>query len=202
MTTSEPERALLLGIARDAIDAHVNGRQSAVNSRQSAVNSRQSTVDSPQSDGAYAALARRRAGVFVTIYHAGELRGCIGHIEADQALPDGVARYAVAACSEDPRFPAVSASELPEIRLEISVLGPMEPVGGPGDVEIGRHGLLIEMGHRRGLLLPQVATEREWDAATFLSQTCRKAGLASDSWRHGAEVWRFEADVFGDEPAH
>ena len=69
-------------------------------------------------------------------------------------------------------------------------------------MEIGRHGLLIEKGRHRGLLLPQVATEREWDATTFLSQTCRKAGLAADSWRHGADVWRFEADVFGDEPAH
>ena len=195
MTTSEPERARLLQIARRAIEDHVS-RQAAVGNRQSAVGSQQ-----PE-DVERDALAGRRAGVFVTIYHAGELRGCIGHIEADQALPVSVARCAVAACSEDPRFPAVSASELPEIRLEISVLGPMEPVGGPGDVEIGRHGLLIEMGHRRGLLLPQVATEREWDAATFLSQTCRKAGLASDSWRHGAEVWRFEADVFGDEPAH
>ena len=88
------------------------------------------------------------------------------------------------------------------MQLEISLLGPMEPVAGPADVEIGRHGLLIEMGRQRGLLLPQVATERDWDAATFLSQTCRKAGLAPDSWRHGADVWRFEADVFGDEPAH
>jgi|KBSMisStandDraft_5_1062788.scaffolds.fasta_scaffold01260_5 AmmeMemoRadiSam system protein A len=195
MTTSEPERARLLQIARRAIEDHVS-RQAAVGNRQSAVGSQQ-----PE-DVERDALAGRRAGVFVTIYHAGELRGCIGHIEADRALPDSVARCAVAACSEDPRFPAVSALELPEIRLEISVLGPMEPVGGPGDVEIGRHGLLIEMGRHRGLLLPQVATEREWDAATFLSQTCRKAGLASDSWRHGADVWRFEADVFGDEPAH
>jgi AmmeMemoRadiSam system protein A len=195
MTTSEPERARLLQIARRAIEDHVS-RQAAVGNRQSAVGSQQ-----PE-DVERDALAGRRAGVFVTIYHAGELRGCIGHIEADRALPDSVARCAVAACSEDPRFPAVSALELPEIRLEISVLGPMEPVGGPGDVEIGRHGLLIEMGRHRGLLLPQVATEREWDAATFLSQTCRKAGLASDSWRHGADVWRFEADVFGDELAH
>jgi AmmeMemoRadiSam system protein A len=188
MTTSEPERTLLLRIAREAIDAHVNSRQSAVDSR--------------QPDGAYDALARHRAGVFVTIYHAGELRGCIGHIEADQALPVSVARCAVAACSEDPRFPAVSASELAQIHLEISILGPMEAVGGPGDVEVGRHGLLVEMGRQRGLLLPQVATERRWDATTFLSQTCRKAGLAPDSWQHGADVWRFEADVFGDEPAH
>ena len=190
--TGEDGRARLLQIARRAIGAHVS-RQSAVGGRQSAGQPEDVETD---------ALADRRAGVFVTIYHAGELRGCIGHIEADQALQVSVARCAVAACSEDPRFPAVSASELLQIKLEISVLGPIERVAGPADVEIGRHGLLIEMGRHRGLLLPQVATEREWDAAMFLSQTCRKAGLAPDSWRHGAEVWRFEADVFGDEPAH
>ena len=191
MTTTEHERALLLRIAREAIAAQVN--------------SQQSTVDSRQSDSAHDALVRRRAGVFVTIHLAGALRGCIGHLEPDEPLPRSVARCAAAACSEDPRFPAVKASELPEIQVEISLLGPMEPAAGPADVEIGRHGLLIEMGRQRGLLLPQVATERNWDAATFLSQTCRKAGLAPDRWQHGATVWRFEADVFsdgGDEPAH
>ncbi len=180
--TGHEERARLLQIAREAIAAHV--------SRQSAVDSQQSTVDS------------RSAGVFVTIYHAGELRGCIGHLEADQPLPASVARCAVAACSEDPRFPAITASELPEIRVEISVLGPMEPAGGPSDVEVGRHGLMVEMGRLRGLLLPQVATERQWNAVMFLSQTCRKAGLAPDVWQHSATVWRFEADVFGDDDAH
>jgi uncharacterized protein len=188
----EDERARLLQIARWAIGAHVS-RQSAVGGQRSAGQPEDVETD---------ALGDRRAGVFVTIYHAGELRGCIGHIEADQALQVSVARCAVAACSEDPRFPAVRASELTQVHLEISVLGPMEPVAGPADVEIGRHGLLIERGRHRGLLLPQVATERGWDAAMFLSQTCRKAGLAPDSWRRGAEVWRFEADVFGDEPAH
>ena len=187
--TGEKERVLLLRIARDAITAHVTGPQSAVGSHQS-------------EDVEAAALASRRTGVFVTLHRAGELRGCIGHIEADRPLPVNVARCAVAACSEDPRFPAVSPSELPEIQLEISLLGPMEPAAGPADIEVGRHGLMVEMGRQRGLLLPQVATEHGWDAATFLSQTCRKAGLAKDIWQRGATVWRFEAEVFGDAPAH
>jgi uncharacterized protein len=209
MKTSEPERTLLLRIAREAIDAHVRGvsRQSAVDSPQPAVDGPQSAVDGGQSrvDNRLAetsTLANRRGGVFVTIYRAEELRGCVGHIEADRALPVNVARCAVAACSEDPRFPAITAAELPEIQVEISLLGPLEPAAGPADVEVGRHGLLIEMGRQHGLLLPQVATERNWDAATFLSHTCRKAGLAPDRWRYGAKVWRFEADVFGDAPAH
>jgi AmmeMemoRadiSam system protein A len=215
--TGNADRARLLEIARRAIEAHVSPpsrealRRGLAEARrwtggraeagpQSPIGSRQSAVGSPQSETE--AFAGRRAGVFVTIYHAGELRGCIGHIEADQPLPVGVARCAVAACCEDPRFPAVSASELRQIQLEISVLGPLEPLAGSADVEIGRHGLMVEMGRLRGLLLPQVATERQWNAVMFLSQTCRKAGLAPDVWRHGATVWRFEAEVFGDDGAH
>jgi len=219
LVTDAAERALLLRIARDAIAAHVSppsrealrrglaearwwtggraesGRQSAVDSQQSAVGSQQSAGDSQQS-----AISSRRAGVFVTLHIDGELRGCIGHIEADEPLPRSVARYAVAASSEDPRFAPVKAAELAHLEVEISLLGPMERAAGPADIEIGRHGLMIEMAHQRGLLLPQVASERQWDAATFLAQTCRKAGLAPDSWQRGATVWKFEAEVFGENP--
>ena len=92
----------------------------------------------------------------------------------------------------------MSASELPELDIEISLLGPLEPIAGPDDYEIGRHGLVVEMGDRRGLLLPQVATEWGWDRETFLAQTCHKAGLRRNAWRHGAKMWRFEAEVFGE----
>ena len=190
--TSQAERALLLRIAREAIAWHV--LQSAVSSRQSTVDSRQWVETGVLDD--------RRAGVFVSIHHSGQLRGCIGHIDADEPLPRSVARCAVAACSEDPRFAAVSAVELALLRLELSLLGPMERADGPADVEVGRHGLMIEMGRRRGLLLPQVAIEWQWDAATFLTQTCRKAGLAPDSWERGALVWKFEAEVFGDDGSY
>ena len=105
---------------------------------------------------------------------------------------------AVAACSTDPRFPPVGAAELPAIDIEISLLGPLEPIGGPADIEIGRHGLVVEKGGSRGLLLPQVATEWRWDAEAFLSQTCHKAGLPKDAWKHGAKMWRFEAEVFAE----
>jgi AmmeMemoRadiSam system protein A len=145
------------------------------------------------------ALDEPRGGVFVSIHHRGELRGCIGHMEADDSLPRIVARCAVAACSADPRFPAVTAAELSQIQIELSLLGPLEHAVGPADIEVGRHGLMVEMGRERGLLLPQVATEWQWDARTFLSQTCRKAGLPADSWQHGAKVWKFEAEVFSDQ---
>jgi len=109
-----------------------------------------------------------------------------------------VTRCAVAACSADPRFPPVTPAELEQIEIEISLLGPLEPITGPQEIEIGAHGLVVEMGWQRGLLLPQVATEWKWDAEAFLAHTCHKAGLPRDAWRHGAKVWRFEAEVFGE----
>jgi uncharacterized protein len=136
---------------------------------------------------------------FVTIHCGGALRGCIGHLDADEALAQVVARMAVAACSADPRFRRVQERELAGLAVEISVIGAFESIAGPLDIRVGRDGLLVEQGRRRGLLLPQVAVEHGWDAETFLSQTCVKAGLATNAWRTGAALWRFEAEVFGDE---
>src|SRR4029077_3822281 len=128
----------------------------------------------------------RRGGAFVTLHKGGELRGCIGHLDASDLLAKVVARCAVAARSADPRFPRIAQTELALIEIELSILGVFERIDGPADVEVGRHGLLVEHGRQRGLLLPQVAVEWKWDAATFLDQTCRKAGLPTEGWRHGA----------------
>src|SRR5207302_561106 len=143
-------------------------------------------------------LAFRRGGAFVTIHKAGGLRGCIGHIEPGDRLADIVARCAVAACSADPRFPAVASSELADPVAELSLPGALDSIDRPDRVEIGRHGLVVEKGWQRGLLLPQVAVEWKWDNETFVAQTCHKAGLALDAWKHGAKLWRFEAEVFGE----
>ena len=137
-------------------------------------------------------------GAFVTLRIGGALRGCIGYPEPLLPLVEAVERCAVSAAFSDPRFPPLTADELPGVMLEISVLGPLERVADIADVEIGRHGLIVELGRRRGLLLPQVAVEWNWDAAEFVSQTCLKAGLARDAWRNGAELFKFEAEVFGD----
>jgi len=176
--TSESDRQRLLRIARQAIAAHVGG--------------------APASASDEGELASRRGGAFVTIRKAGDLRGCIGHIEPGDRLVDVVARCAVAACSADPRFPALVSSELPQVEIELSLLGPLEAIAGAEEVEIGRHGLVVEKGWQRGLLLPQVATEWNWDREAFLAQTCQKAGLPRDAWKHGAKLWRFEAEVFGE----
>jgi len=183
MTTSDADRHTLLGIARQAILAHVTGAP---------------VVSDQTVAGIPAEMRARRGAAFVTLHRDGELRGCIGHLDADGLLPEVIAQCAVAACSDDPRFSPVTTAELSGIQIELSILGAMEPITDPTEIEIGRHGLLVEKGWHRGLLLPQVAAERSWDRQQFLAQTCHKAGLPADAWQHGARVWRFEAEVFGD----
>jgi AmmeMemoRadiSam system protein A len=176
--TSDADRRLLLHIAREALTAHVCGR--------------------PIVDAAPTAGVVRLAGVFVTLTESGVLRGCIGHVEPTVPLCHLVAHCAVAAGSSDPRFPAVTPSELAALDIEVSILGPFEPIGEIDEIELGRHGLMVELGRRRGLLLPQVAIEQRWDRQTFVIETCRKAGVPSSRWRRAGCLWRFEAEVFGE----
>jgi AmmeMemoRadiSam system protein A len=147
-----------------------------------------------------AAAWPKASGVFVTIKRHGELRGCLGTLECRRDLPDEVGRCAADAARKDTRFAPVSARELPELTVEISVLGPLEAIdpGDPASVIVGRHGLVVEQGGRRGLLLPQVASEQDWTREEFLRQTSVKAGLSGDAWQHGARVSRFDAEVFGE----
>ena len=144
-------------------------------------------------------LSELRAGAFVTLRIRGNLRGCIGYPEPQLLLVDVVDRCAVSAALADPRFPPLSPDEWNDIDLELSILGPIESVGDIGELVIGRDGLIVEFGRRRGLLLPQVAVEWKWDVQEFASQTCIKAGLPRDAWQKGAKLFRFEAEVFGEE---
>jgi AmmeMemoRadiSam system protein A len=178
--TSDADRALLLKIAREAIAAHLNPEfRFAISNLQSAI------------------LARP-GGAFVTIHKRGDLRGCIGHVEPLEPLGQVVPRCAVSAASSDPRFPPMAPDELDAVDIEISLLEPLEPVAGAQDILVGRHGLVVERGWQRGLLLPQVATEWKWSAEDFLAHTCQKAGLPRDAWKKDAKIWRFEAEVFGE----
>jgi AmmeMemoRadiSam system protein A len=139
------------------------------------------------------------AAAFVTVRVAGALRGCIGSFDRGTSLWQTVHEMATAAATRDPRFDPVSAGDLRALGVEISVLSLPWRVTGPADIEIGRHGLEVRRGRARGLLLPQVATDHGLDKETFLAETCRKAGLAVDAWRHpDTEIHVFEADVFGD----
>jgi hypothetical protein len=149
---------------------------------------------SPPVEGVFA----RHAGAFVSLHRHGALRGCIGHIGADEPLASVIGRCAVAAAMEDPRFPPVRPDEVPDLDVEVSVLGPVEPVRDVREIDVGRHGLIVEQHGHRGLLLPQVATEHGWDRDAFLDHTCVKAGLPRDAWKRGARILRFEAEVFGE----
>ena len=178
----ESDRAALLRIARDAIVAHV----------------RREPAPLPQ----IAESLSWPAGAFVTLHRRGALRGCIGRLEADQPVARVVAHCAVAACSQDPRFLPVTAEELHDLDIELSILGPIEPVAHLEEIEVGRHGVIIERGVHRGLLLPQVAVEWKWDRTKFVEETCRKAGLPRDAWHAGAAMSKFEAEVFNDQKLH
>lgn len=177
---TEAQKVSLIRIARGAVVAQVRGEHPG-----------SATAATPFPDA---------EGAFVTIKLRGELRGCLGTLTCELGLEREVLRCAADAASEDPRFPPVTPEELPELSIEVSVLGPLEPID-PWDgraIEIGRHGLVAEHGRRRGLLLPQVAVEWGWTVDQFLRQTCVKAGLPPDAWRHDARIYRFEAEVFGD----
>jgi AmmeMemoRadiSam system protein A len=135
------------------------------------------------------------SGAFVTLYKGEELRGCLGHLEADRPLAQVVADMAVAAASDDPRFPPVSADEVQDLTIEISVLTEPRPAR-PEGVEVGRDGVIVRRGALQGVLLPQVATKYDWDRETLLTMACRKAGLPDLAWREGrAELLVFQAEV-------
>lgn len=171
------DRRLLLRLAHHAIEAALDGRQ---------------LDTSPPSDH----LAEHR-GAFTTLHLHGKLRGCIGYVFPTQSLYVTVAETARAAAFDDPRFHPMTREEAPELRIEISVLSTMTPIA-PEGIVVGKHGLVVMQGSRRGLLLPQVPVEWGWDRETFLSQTCMKAGLAPDAWLRGAELHAFTAEVFGE----
>ncbi|MFA5332193.1 MAG: TIGR00296 family protein [Methanoregula sp.] len=143
-----------------------------------------------------------KRGVFVTLTKAGQLRGCIGFPYPMIPLGDAIESAAVAAALEDPRFPGVKRDELGTLDFEVTVLTPpvpltCDPADRPKHIEVGRHGLIARGYGTSGLLLPQVATEYNWDAETFLSQTCQKAGLPATCWRQPAiEILTFEGQIF------
>jgi AmmeMemoRadiSam system protein A len=175
---SETDQRRLLALARRAFDARVRRELSREADSGGA-------LDWPR-------------GAFVTIHCRGDLRGCLGRIEPDAPLAATVAQLAAVVADSDPRFNPVSPAELEDIELEISVLTPEREIDAIEEIEIGRHGLIVEQRGRRGLLLPQVAVEHNWDRETFVAHTCLKAGLPADAWRHGARILVFEAQVFAE----
>lgn len=175
---SQEERIVLLRLAHHSIS--------------SALQSLELSLDPPTPH-----LAEPR-GVFTSLHLHGELRGCVGYVLPTSPVYRAVAETARAAAFADNRFQPVSLDEAPHLEIELSILSPPQPVH-PESIEIGRHGLLISRHGRRGLLLPQVPIEHQWDRVTFLEQTCRKAGLPPDAWQKGATLQAFTAEIFSDK---
>jgi hypothetical protein len=141
-------------------------------------------------------VTRRPQGAFVTLFKAGELRGCIGHMAPDLPLANTVEAMALAAAFEDPRFAPLEEGELKDIEIEISVLTPLAPVAGPEAIVVGRDGVQIRKDGRTAVFLPQVAPEQGWDRTALLENLCRKAGLPADAWKSGARFWTFQSIHF------
>jgi AmmeMemoRadiSam system protein A len=144
-------------------------------------------------------IFNEKCGAFVTLHIDGNLRGCIGYIEGIKTIPETVKDMALASAFKDPRFSSLRREEYKEIDIEISILSPIERVNDINDIVVGRDGIIITKGFKRGLLLPQVAVEQKWDRDTFLTHTCYKAGLSGDSWRNkDVLIEKFSAQVFSE----
>ena len=182
MNLSPADKQLLLQVARDSIAAQLKGKAAT-----------------PVK--ATAPVLEEFRGAFVSLHRRGQLRGCIGYIDAVKPLLQTVMEMAPAAAFQDPRFRPLQADELADLEIEISVLTPMRLVKNTEEIEVGKHGLYIVKGLNRGLLLPQVATQYHWDRQTFLEQTCNKAGLPSNAWKDSTtQIFIFRAEIFADHP--
>lgn len=177
------ERQLLLEVARKAVSR--------------AVETREPLHELPHNEA-----LDQPAGAFVTLHQRGRLRGCIGQLPSKDSLVQVVAHCTRAAALDDPRFAPLRAHDLPEIDIEISVLSPLETITRD-QIEPGKHGLVVSRGNRRGVLLPQVATQFGWSAQRFLEETLDKAGLERDAWKDPATtIQAFTAEVFSEKDLH
>jgi len=179
---NEEQQAILLKLARESIETNLEtGKRKKLE-----------TTDERM---------KVKQGAFVTLRKRGTLRGCIGYIEPIESLCDAVADMAVSAATQDPRFPKVSMDEMKDINIEISVLSIPRRVESADEIELGKHGVIVQRGGRRGVFLPQVATETGWDKETFLEHLCYgKAGLPKDAWKDkGTDLIIFTAQLFEEE---
>jgi uncharacterized protein len=183
MQLSEEVQKILLLAARDAIKSHF-------------IKNSIPQIDYSQ----YSELSEKNKGAFVTLTRLNELRGCIGYLEApNQTLYDTICEAAKRAAFNDPRFNPLSAHELPDINIEISILSPFYPINDYEEIRIGLHGLLLDEQGIRALLLPQVATEHNFNLQQFLTAICQKAGIDSYSWqKRKLKLKVFTAIVFSE----
>jgi AmmeMemoRadiSam system protein A len=181
MLTDE-QKKILLKIARQTIENYIK------NERISEVR-----TDDP--------VFNQNGGAFVTIHSHGQLRGCIGMIEAVKPLYETIIEMAIESATGDPRFMPLNENELKDIDLEISALTPKRKIKSIDEIELGKHGVIVRSGFHSGVFLPQVATETGWSKEEFMRHLCSgKAGLAPDAYKDkSTEIYIFEAEVFGEK---
>jgi AmmeMemoRadiSam system protein A len=188
LSLDESQRRFLLHIARESLAAFLQKRPF--------------TPTPPEDPNLWL-----QVGIFVTLWLQdgreppphwphGYLRGCVGHVQSDLPMYEAVAKTAVEAATNDPRFPALTPAEFKHICFEISLLSPLMPVKSLDEIEIGKHGLLITNGVMRGLLLPQVAVNRNWGRREFVTAVCHKANLPSNIWPQDAKLYSFTSIEF------
>ncbi|NQT95271.1 MAG: AmmeMemoRadiSam system protein A [Candidatus Omnitrophica bacterium] len=172
----------LLEIARSTIEAYVKEQKES---------------DFKEDDEAL----KKEMGAFVTLHKHGQLRGCIGNMVGKGPLYLTIRDMAIAAATQDPRFPAVTEDELKDIEIEISVLSPLKRIEGPDDIVIGKHGVIVQKGFKSGVYLPQVATETGWSKNEFMDSLCaHKAGIPANSWKQSdCDIHIFTTEVFGEK---
>lgn len=173
------QQSFLLNLARKAIQLHLEGKEA------------------PSVKVTDTSLKEER-GAFVTLKVNDELRGCIGYPLPYKPLYETIIDVAISAATQDFRFQPLNLEELPKTRIEISVLSSPQTVKDIKEIEVGKHGIVVSKGFNKGLLLPQVPMEWNWDLETYLSHGCLKAGLAEDEWKKGAQIESFTAQVFSE----
>jgi AmmeMemoRadiSam system protein A len=175
------QKKRLLDIAKTTIEAYVKDKRN---------------LDFKEDDP----VLNKEMGAFVTIHEKGELRGCIGNMIGRGPLYVTVRNMAIAAATQDPRFPPLRQDEVKDIDIEISVLSPMEKIDDPDKIVMGKHGVMVQKGFAGGVYLPQVATETGWSKEEFMNSLClHKAGIPVDSWKTGrCEIYIFTAEVFSE----
>ncbi len=173
------DKKIIAQMARDSLNAAVSGKQ----------------IPSPSE---YPALSfTQHDGAFVTLYNGEALRGCIGLLDNSVTFSETLIEATQKSATEDYRFDPIRSSELPALKIDVTILTPRERISPDADIVIGTHGLIIELRGKRGLLLPQVASERNWNAHQFLNALCKKAYLPSESWRDpAAKLYRFCGYIF------
>lgn len=177
--TTEQQK-LLLGLAREAIQHYLTTGKTL-----------KKKIKDPE-------LVEKR-GAFVTLKVNDQLRGCIGFPLPVKPLWETIRDVAVSSATQDYRFQPLSLEELSETKIEISVLTLPETVKDVKEIIVGKHGIIVSKGPYKGLLLPQVPVEWDWDRETYLSQGCLKAGLDEDEWKKDVHIEKFSAQVFSEE---